>query len=169
MRFQKTTLRRWTEKAAWLWWVSQSFSTSWYFQVVKERWKNYSEAVKPQATVQYLNLVTVRFKCYFFWSTNYAVLQDINVNVYEEVNIVIWQMCLLCSIAQSCLTICDPMDGSPPGSSVHRILQARILGWVAISYSKGSFPPRDQNSITCVSYIDRWILDHQHHLGTYID
>ena len=78
-------------------------------------------------------------------------------------------MCLLCSIAQSCLTICDPMDSSPPGSSVHRILQARILGWVAISYSKGSFPPRDQNSITCVSYIDRWILDHQHHLGTYID
>ena len=36
---------------------------------------------------------------------------------------------------QSCLTLCDPIDSSPPGSSVHRILQARILDWVAISFS----------------------------------
>ena len=36
---------------------------------------------------------------------------------------------------QSCLTLCNPIDGSPPGSSVHRILQARILEWVAISFS----------------------------------
>ena len=38
-------------------------------------------------------------------------------------------------LLQSCLTLCDPIDGSPPGSSVHRILQARILEWVAISFS----------------------------------
>ena len=38
---------------------------------------------------------------------------------------------------QSCLTLCDPIDGSPPGSSVLGILQARILEWVAISFSKG--------------------------------
>ena len=36
---------------------------------------------------------------------------------------------------QSCPTLCDPMDSRPPGSSVHRILQARILEWVAISFS----------------------------------
>ena len=36
---------------------------------------------------------------------------------------------------QSCLTLCDPIDGSPPGSSVHGILQTRILDWVAISFS----------------------------------
>ena len=36
---------------------------------------------------------------------------------------------------QSCLTLCDPIDGSPPGSSVHGILQARTLEWVAISSS----------------------------------
>ena len=36
---------------------------------------------------------------------------------------------------QSCLTLCNPIDSSPPGSSVHRILQARILEWVAISFS----------------------------------
>ena len=47
-------------------------------------------------------------------------------------------------VAQLCLTLCDPMDYSPPGSSVHGILQARILEWVAILFSRGSPPLRDQ-------------------------
>ena len=46
-------------------------------------------------------------------------------------------------VIQLCLTCCDPMDCSPPGSSVHGILQARILEWVAISFSRGSSQPRD--------------------------
>ena len=46
-------------------------------------------------------------------------------------------------VTQSCLTLCEPMDCCPPGSSVHGILQARILAWVAIFFSRGSFPPRD--------------------------
>ena len=41
-------------------------------------------------------------------------------------------------VAQSCLTLCDPMNYSPPGFSVHGILQARILDWVAIFFSRGS-------------------------------
>ena len=41
-------------------------------------------------------------------------------------------------VAQSCLTVCDPMDGSPPGSSVHGIVLARILQWVAIFSSRES-------------------------------
>ena len=41
-------------------------------------------------------------------------------------------------LLQSCPTLCDPMDSSPPGSSVHRILQARILEWVTISFSQKS-------------------------------
>ena len=41
-------------------------------------------------------------------------------------------------ISQSCLTLCDPTDCSPPGSSIHGILQARILEWVAIPFSRGS-------------------------------
>ena len=60
----------------------------------------------------------------------------------------------LCSVAQSYLTLCDPIC-SPPGSSVHAIVQARVLVWVAISFSRGSSQPRDQ---TCVSCIGRWIL-----------
>ena len=44
-------------------------------------------------------------------------------------------VCCCCLVAQSCLTLCDPTDCSPPGSSVHGILQARILEQVAISFS----------------------------------
>ena len=49
----------------------------------------------------------------------------------------------LCSVAQLCLALCNPMDCSPRGSSVHRIIEARILEWVAISYCRGSSEPRD--------------------------
>ena len=44
---------------------------------------------------------------------------------------------------ESCPTFCDPMDCSPPVSSIHGIFQARILEWVAISFSRGSSQPRD--------------------------
>ena len=47
-------------------------------------------------------------------------------------------------VLQSCLTLCDPMDCSLPGSSVHGIYQARVLEWIAASFSRGSSVPRDQ-------------------------
>ena len=50
---------------------------------------------------------------------------------------------LLCLVAQSCPTLCDPFDCRPPGSSVHGIYQARLLEWVAISSSRGSSQLRD--------------------------
>ena len=62
--------------------------------------------------------------------------------------------------AQSCLTLCDPLDCSPPGSSIHGILQARILEWVATSSSRGSSQPRDQTHVSCVSSTGRWMLYH---------
>ena len=49
--------------------------------------------------------------------------------------------CMHAKSLQSCLTLCDPMDSSPPGSSIHGISQARILVWVAISFQRGSSPP----------------------------
>ena len=54
-------------------------------------------------------------------------------------------------VAQSCVTLCDPMDCSLPGFSVHGILQVRILEWVAISFSRGSFWPRDQTQGFCIA------------------
>ena len=70
----------------------------------------------------------------------------------------LWQVScfFLCSmkvrvwVAQLCPTLCDPMDSSPPGSSVHGIVQARILEWAAIPFSRGSSWPRDW---TWVSHI----------------
>ena len=50
---------------------------------------------------------------------------------------------VLAKSLHSCPTLCDPVDCSPPGSSVHGTLQARILEWVAVSFSRGSSPPRD--------------------------
>ena len=54
-------------------------------------------------------------------------------------------------VAQSCPTLCDPMDCSQPDSSVHGILPARILEWVAISSSRGSSRPRNQTHSSCIS------------------
>ena len=68
--------------------------------------------------------------------------------------------CLHAKLLQSCLSLCDPMDHSPPGSSVHGILQARTLEWVAISSSRGSSQPRFQTHVSYVSCIGRWILYH---------
>ena len=52
-------------------------------------------------------------------------------------------------VAQLCPALCNPMDCSLPGSSVHGILQARILEWVAIFFSRGSSPRRDRTCISC--------------------
>ena len=52
-------------------------------------------------------------------------------------------------VTRSCLTLCNPMDCSPPGSTVHGILQARILEWVAMPFSRGSSWPRDQTWVSC--------------------
>ena len=52
---------------------------------------------------------------------------------------------------QSCLTLCNPIDGSPPGSAIPGILQARILKWVAIPFSRGSSQLRDQTQVSCIA------------------
>ena len=61
----------------------------------------------------------------------------------------------VCVSAQSCLTLCSPVDCSLPGSSVVGIVQARILTWVAIPFSSGSSRPRNQTRVSCISCIGR--------------
>ena len=63
---------------------------------------------------------------------------------------------------QSYPTLCNPLDCSPPGSSVHGILQARILEWVAMLSSRGSSQSRDWTHISYNPCIGRWVLYHQH-------
>ena len=54
-------------------------------------------------------------------------------------------------LTQSCQTLCNAMDCSLPGSSIHKILQARILEWVAIPFSRGASRPRDRTQVSCTS------------------
>ena len=54
-------------------------------------------------------------------------------------------------VVQPCPAFCDPMDCSPPGSSVHGIFQAKILEWIAISFSRGSSGPRDWTWVSCTA------------------
>ena len=70
--------------------------------------------------------------------------------------------------AQSCLILCNPMDCSPPGSSVHGILQARILAQIAISSSRGSSQPRDRALYTASPAL-RSELFNMSHLGSQVD
>ena len=54
-------------------------------------------------------------------------------------------------VAQLSATLCDSVDCSPPGSSVQGVLKARILKWVAIAFSRGSFWPRDWTQVSCIA------------------
>ena len=67
-------------------------------------------------------------------------------------------LCMCAQSLQSCPTICNPMNYSPPGSSVHKILQARILEWVAIINSRGSSQPRDWTRVSCIAggFVTNW-------------
>ena len=64
-------------------------------------------------------------------------------------------------VAQSCLTLCNPKDSRPSGSSGHGILRTRILEWIAIPFSRGSFQPRDWTQVSYISCIGRQVLNHQ--------
>ena len=76
-------------------------------------------------------------------------------------------VCVHAKLLQLCLIRCDPMDCSPPGSSVHGSLQARILEWVAMPSSRGSSRPRDWILSLMSPALAAGVLDHQHHLGSW--
>ena len=77
-------------------------------------------------------------------------LEDVDIHSEtDRERELILKMCVL--VTQSCLTLCYPVDCSPPGSSVPGILQARTLEWVAIPFSRGSSWPKDQTHVSCIA------------------
>ena len=94
------------------------------------------------------------------------------IQLAHQILLILYQLlfplCLHCvlhaKLLQSCLTLCNRIDYSPPGSSVHGILQARILEWVAISFSRGSSQSRDSTHVSYISCFGRWVLYQQRHL-----
>ena len=79
---------------------------------------------------------------------NKAPRKDAHVQIPGACERHVTWLCCACLVAQSCPTLCDPMDCSPPGSSVPGILQARTLEWVAMPSSRGSSQPRDRSQVS---------------------
>ena len=114
------------------------------------------------------NLKTV-FKCNDIFTILFLKLtQDCILLVFISLDFVLLVICkqyncvcvcvCVCVCAQSCPTLCNTMDYSPPGSSVHEFSQTRILEWVAMLSSRGSSRPRDRTHVFCISCIGRHIL-----------
>ena len=104
-----------------------------------------------------LNMPQFEFVSCFLINRGYTFLTRVDriSIVFSLYHIFMFTMCTL-----SCFswTLYDPMDCGPPGSSLCGILQARILKWVAMPSSRGSFRPRDWTCMYYVSFISRWVL-----------
>ena len=99
---------------------------------------------------------------FFCW--HYAIDPDDVSNCLRTINIGCYNLWALVTSFSLCscqtlshVQLCDSMDNNPPGFFVHGLLQARILEWVAMSFSRGSSWPRDWTHISCIG---RWILHH---------
>ena len=105
----------------------------------------------PALTVRVLLLPDSRIGCYVTIFQNISNLRDVFYREMSKVRNIwpIWHLKVL--VAQSCPTLCNSMDCSLPGSSVHGILQARILEWIAIPFSQGSSWPRDWTRVSCIA------------------
>ena len=88
-----------------------------------------------------------RFECSLFLQFEATVDRKCDVDYSEEMLILESES----EVAQSCLTLCDPMDCSLSGSSVHGIFQARVLEWIAISFSRGPSRPRNRTWVSCIA------------------
>ena len=120
----------------------------------------------------------IRIKIMIYSNLNYSVfyyLYFVNMNYLKKriCSKVIYPIlnyyscaCMHAKSFQLCLTLCNPLDHSPLGSSAHGILYARILEWVAMPSSRGSSWPREGTQVTCFSCIDRRALYHYCHLGS---
>ena len=96
--------------------------------------------------------------CFHYYENNNFLLPSVlhmpgtSLNCYHVFHTsLLWTACLVMLVSQSCLTLCDPMDCSPPGSSVHGIIQARILQWVAMPFSRRSSEPRDWTPVSSIA------------------
>ena len=98
--------------------------------------------------------------------SNGVIVKGLNIIICSKISLLqnLWYLLIYrfkkvhrCSVTNSCLTLCHPLDCRPPGCSVHGISQAKILEWIAISYSRESSHPRDWTHVSCIG---RWVLQH---------
>ena len=102
-------------------------------------------------------LVPVARDFYFGWP---KLIPVISLTLCGLLYSVVSTVCVRAKSLQSCPTLYDPMEYSPPGFSVHGISQARVLEWAAMTSSRGSYWPKDWICVFCVSCIGRWVRYH---------
>ena len=103
---------------------------SWTIRVLKTYQLQVQKIKKNTWTILLILLSITGFQTMLYFCAKLRVVGRAGADVVSP--------SFVCSVTQSCWTLCDPLDHSLPGSSVHRILQAKILEWVAISTSRGS-------------------------------
>ena len=157
------------------WLILFSLKKNFYGQVEPWSWFLYMSLTSPQvagllskqtslfrSTIvsQILAFEQWAAKCEFsnnFFSENLVhQTNELTGLLFRSVYFDVWML----SRFVMCLTLCDPMGFSSPGSFVHGIFQARILEWVVISSSKGSYWLRNWIWVSCISWIGRQILYH---------
>ena len=103
------------------------------------------------------------YRVWFLYSVNKfprTSAGDVGNKLSRLASVDLVSKCFMWVHAQSCLTLCDTMDCSLPSSSVHGILWAWILEWVAMPSSRWFSQPRNQTPVSCSSCIGRQILYH---------
>ena len=121
-------------------------------------WRGASASSLPPANLRgpSFSFIPVFKQCFFRTCSRAG-----SVLVSTQVDILPWLLLATKAlVAQSCPILCDPTDYSPPGSSICRILQARILEWIAIPFSRGSSQPRDQTQVSCIAggFFIVWVI-----------
>ena len=104
-----------------------------------------------RASIPAWPLSHVCINCLALQSLDFVILKIYDTSNYVNSPFALTVVKVKMPVAQSCLTLCDPVDCSPPGLSVHGILQARILEWVAIPFSRGSSRPRNRTQVSHIA------------------
>ena len=124
-------------------------SSQWCHSAISSSVVPFSSYPQSLPASDFSNESTLRMRWPKYWSFSFSIIPSkeipglisfrmgwLDLLAVQHHNSVNWPCCVL--VAQSCPTLCNPMDCSLLGSSVHGVLQARILGWVAIPFSRGS-------------------------------
>ena len=91
-------------------------------------------------SITYLSFSGLHLSKQYKWNLNFKSFWKCHIS-----------SCYYCLVTKLCPSFCDPMDCSSPGSSVHGISQARVAEWIAISFSRGTFPTQGSNHVACLS------------------
>ena len=128
-------------------------------------WQNIWKIQKTPSDIRVTHIATPQDNLLDLQNLKIKVQVKLAPETWREDRVVVECVCVCVCVcvcarasAQSCLTLCEPVDRSPPDLSAHGISQERILEWVAISFSRGSSRPRDQTCISCISCSGRLIL-----------